>query len=163
MILPLRQRHRRMFAVLGVLLPIVFVAGIAARKPVPSVASLPAGLETPSQNFTTTEWVRDDLFAKHTIRVRLLRERVGGGQFAVSFSAPKDFTKPDLIVYWVAGDTGSNVVVPDGARLLGAFSAGALALPVEVSNTEGALILFSLADQEIVAISKPVRFGEAKR
>lgn len=163
MILPLRQRHRRMFAVLGVLLPIAFAVGIAARKPVPTAETLPAGLESSTQRFTSTEWMRDDLFTKSSIQVRLLRESVSAGQFAVLFSAPKDFAKPDLIVYWVAGIPSNPATVPDNARLLGAFSARALPLPPEVLSSEGALILFSLADQEIVDVSKAIRFESSKR
>lgn len=35
MILPLRQRHRRWSYTLAVLLPVLFVAGLARRSPVP--------------------------------------------------------------------------------------------------------------------------------
>ena len=163
MILPLRQRHRRLFAMLGVLLPVAFIVGVAARRPVRSVSTLPAGLETSSQRFTSTEWVRDDLFGKNLIQVSLLRESTSANQLAVSLSGPKDFAKPDLIVYWVAGTPGNPIAVPDGARLLGAFSAGGLVLPDETVNAEGSLMLFSLADQEIVDVSKPLRFVNAKR
>src|SRR5215208_1792159 len=103
MIRPLRQRHRRMVKVIGVLLPIAFAAGIAARKPAPTAARLPAALAGTVQHFEAVEWERDDLFRKTAIRVRLLRERVGAGHSAVTLFAPKDFLKPDLIVYWVAG------------------------------------------------------------
>src|SRR5262245_3083996 len=43
-ILPLRQRHRLMVCTLGVLLPVAFVAGIAARKPAPVAGTVPAAL-----------------------------------------------------------------------------------------------------------------------
>src|SRR5215208_6851605 len=102
MIRPLRQRHRRMVTVIGVLLPIAFAAGITARKPAPAVARLPAALAGTPQHFEAVEWVRDDLFTKTAIQVRLLREKVGAGHSAVALLAPKDFLKPDLIVYWVA-------------------------------------------------------------
>ena len=82
MIRPLRQRHRHMFTALGLLLPVALIVGVAARKAVPSVAALPAGLEASSQHFTSTEWVRDDLFRKTSIQARLLREP-SAGRFAV--------------------------------------------------------------------------------
>lgn len=163
MIRPLRQHHRRLFTTLGLLLPVALIVGVAARKAVPSVAALPAGLGTSSQHFTSTEWVRDDLFGKTSIQARLLRESTSAGRFVVSLVGPKDFAKPDLIVYWVAGVSSNSTDVPDGARLLGAFGAGALMLPAEILSDEGALVLFSLADQEVVDVSKPLRLVDSKR
>ena len=156
MIRPLRQRHHRMVIVLGVFLPIAFVVGIAARKPVPGMTSLPKELVASPQKFAVTEWQRADLFTKTPIQVRLLRESAGAGQSAVEFTAAKDFVKPDLIVYWVAGGPNLTDKLPDNARLLGAFNSS-LALPLSPDSGPGSgvLILYSLADQEIVEVSKP--------
>lgn len=162
MILPLRQRHRRIFAVLGVVLPIAFVVGIAARKPAPTVEALPAGLEAAFQNFFATEWKRDDLFAKVPAQVQLLRETTTS-RLAISFSAPNDFAKPDLLVYWAARNTSITDTLPENAQLLGAFSSAALPLPEAASITEGALVLFSLADNEIVDVSKLIWFGSSTK
>ena len=161
MILPLRQRHRRVFAVLGVLLPLAFALGIAARRTVPHTASLPPELSSWTQSFTATDYERDDLFGKSPVQVRLWREQ-GTGRFAVGFNAAKDFLKPDLMAYWSAGQPTSNTLPPD-ARLLGAFVAGPLVLPAEASDTDGYLILFSLANQEIVDVSKPTRFSDSMK
>ena len=156
MIRPLRQGHRRMVIVLGVFLPIAFVIGIAARKPVPSMTSLPKELVTSSQTFAVTEWERADLFTKTPIQVRLLRESAGAGHFAVEFSAAKDFVKPDLIVYWVTGSQTITEKLPENARLLGTFNASvALSLSPDAAQGSGVLVLYSLADQEIVEVSKP--------
>src|SRR5438105_1969976 len=67
MIRPLRQRHRRIVIVLGIFLPVAFVAGVAARKPVPGMASLPPGLVAPPQKFSAIGWERTDLFTKTPI------------------------------------------------------------------------------------------------
>jgi hypothetical protein len=155
MILALRQRHRRAFIALGVLLPVAFGVGIAARKPVPGMTSLPIELVAAPQKFAVTQWERADLFTRVPIQIRLLRETAGAGNFAVEFSAAKDFVKPDLIAYWVAGNLNITNALPDNAQLLGAFSAGALVLPAEAASLNGSLILFSLADQEVVDVSKP--------
>ena len=122
MIRPLRQRHRRMVIVLGVVLPIAFTVGIAARKPVPGMTSLPKELAASPQTLAVTEWERADIFTKMPIQVRLLRESAGAGHFAVEFSAAKDFVKPDLIVYWVTGSQNITDTLPENARLLAAFS-----------------------------------------
>jgi hypothetical protein len=156
MIRPLRQRHRRMVIALGVLLPITFGLGMAARKPVPSMDSLPANLVAMPQKFVATEWKHAELFVKSPIKVRLLREQSSTGRFAVEFSAPNGFIKPDLMVYWVAGDSKITDTVPDNAQLLGAFSSSsALALPADSAAQNGMLVLYSLADHEVVEMSKP--------
>lgn len=156
MIRPLRQRHRRMVIVLGVFLPVAFAVGIAARKPVPGMTSLPKELVASPQKFTVTEWERADLFTKTPILVRLLRESAGAGRFAVEFSSAKDFVRPDLIVYWVAGSPNVTDTLPDNARLLGVFNSSvALSLPTDTASGSGVLVFYSLADQEVVEVSKP--------
>ena len=145
-----------MFIVLGVFLPVAFAVGIAARKPVPGMTSLPKELVASPQQFTVTAWERTDLFTKTPIQVRLLRERANAGRFAVEFSAAKDFVKPDLIVYWVAGSPKITDTLPDNARLLGAFNSSvALSLSPDAGAGSGVLVLYSLADQEVVEVSKP--------
>ena len=156
MIRPLRQRHRRMVIVLGAFLPVAFAVGIAARKSVPDMTSLPKELVTPRQKFAATEWERADLFTKTPIQVRLFRESAGAGHFAVEFSAAKDFVKPDLIVYWVTGSPNITDTLPDNARLLGTFNSSvALPLSPDAGSGSGVLVLYSLADREIVEVSKP--------
>jgi hypothetical protein len=152
---PLRQRHRRTVAALGVFLQIAFAAGIAARITVPSVNSLPAELMASSQQFEASVWKRSDLFTRSSIEVRLLRERADTGKFAIEFPAPKDFAKPDLLVYWAAGNPGTTDALPDNALLLGAFNSSALPLPESIASGNGVLVLYSLADNEIVEVSKP--------
>ena len=154
MILLLRQRHRRVFTVLGVLLPIAFMVGIAARRAVPEVVTLPPELSPTTQTFTATEYEHVNLFASSPVKVRLWSD-LSNGQLAVGFVAPKDLLKPDLIVYWVAGQPTVTNELPTNAVLLGSFVASPLALPTDATNGEGSLILFSLADQEIVDKSKP--------
>jgi hypothetical protein len=154
MILQLRQRHRRMVMALAAALPFVFTIGIAARKPAPIAPSLlaePAALQVGS---ATTVWDRWDLFPKTAIQVRLLRENNSGGRFALKLSA-KDFVKPDLLVYWVAQNSKTTDTIPDNAVLLGAFSGDPLLLPRKEVTEDSCLLLYSLADHEIVAISKP--------
>ena len=155
MIRPLRQRHRRMVIVLGVFLPVAFAVGIAARKSVPGMTSIPKELVASPQSFAVTEWERADLFTKTPIQVRLLRERADAAHLAVEFSAAKDFVKPDLIVYWVAVGTRITNTIPDHAFLLGSFnSSTALPLPLEAGSASGVLVLYSLADHVIVETSK---------
>lgn len=157
MIRPLRQRHRRIVITLGVSLPIVFIVGIAARSPVPNMASLPLESPTFSRASAATVWDRPDLFSKAKIHVRLLRASGDSSRFALELSAAKDFVKPDLIVYWISGNSEITEKLPDNALLLGAFGAGPLFLQTGRAGEDGYLVLYSLADNEIVAASKPLR------
>jgi len=155
MIHPLRQRHRRIFAVLAVILPAAFAVGVAARKPIPIIESLPPALMPKTAAFTSTIWSRTDLFSKTPIRAVLLRERADAGRYAVQFSVPATFARPDLLVYWSPGS--SELKLPADAVLLGAFSGSEpLHLPGGLSSALGTLILYSLADGEVVDVSKPV-------
>lgn len=162
MIRPLRKIHRRLFIVLGVVLPVAFLVGIAARKPPAIADSLPTELTAAPNLFNALIWEQDALFAKTGIGVRLMRESAASGLFAVSFLAPNDFAKPDVIVYWVAGDITSADALPENAQLLGTFSARELKFPADAATKEGRLILFSLADQEIVDTSKPFAAAAVK-
>src|SRR5690349_5696532 len=105
MIRTLRIRHRCVFAVLGVLLPVAFGVGIAARKPVPEMNTLPAELRGAAPQFSSVLWERSDLFTNMAIEVRLLREQNASGKFGIACSASPDFVKPDLLLYWSRGTT----------------------------------------------------------
>jgi hypothetical protein len=164
MIRPLRQRHYQTFVALGFLLPIIFAFGIVARKPFPTMDTLPGGQSAPVEKFSVCEWERNDLFVKSPIHVRLMREKQAGGALAVTFSTAKDyFIKPDLIVYWIAGTPMISDKLPEQAILLGGFNSDSLPLPTEVVTTNGMLVLFSLADNAIVDVSKPIQFNQPRR
>jgi hypothetical protein len=163
MIHPLRQRHRHIFMVLGVFLPVAFTVGIAVRKPAPLANELPAALAVAPQAFENIEWQRADLFAKSPVQLRLLRGQSGTGTFAVAFSTTKDFVKPDLLVYWVAGNSNLTNSLPDNAILLGAFTSTPLLLPDNAAKSDGLLLLYSLADNEIVDVSKSIRFNDSTK
>jgi hypothetical protein len=159
MILPLRQQHRRWFIVLGLFLPVTFAIGIAVRQPAAVVGQLPVGLAPPPQEMI---WTRNGLFAKAPVEVSLLRER-NSGHLAVQFSATAGFLKPDLMVYWVVGNLPVAGALPENATMLGEFSSSALPLPPEATTTNGVLVLYSLADNELVDESQPMRFTDATR
>ena len=76
-------------------------------------------------------------------------------------SAPRDFVKPDLMVYWVAGSTKIAESLPNNALLLGSFSLAGLTLPSNVPSESGNLVLYSLANNEIVDVSRPLHFAKS--
>lgn len=156
MIIALRQRHRRIFFALGIFLPAVLVVGVAARRPVPVTATLPGVLEA-AEKFDPSGPPRDGLFPKSAVSVQWLRGQNNSGALAVRFSAAKDFVKPDLMVYWVAGNPKATDALSANAVLLGAFAAAALPLPAAARDSAGVFVLFSLADGEVVDVSTPLQ------
>jgi hypothetical protein len=154
MILPLRRRHRRMFAVIGILLPMTFVAGIAARKPIPTTGLSDAFSN--SETFSVNHWDRSDLFTNIAIRVQLLHRGLNTNQIAIQMSASNGFVKADLLIYWLPAESTLKETIPDDAVLLGAFVSGQLLpVPPPLAEKSGRLILYGLADHEVVGVSKP--------
>jgi hypothetical protein len=158
MILALRQRHRRIFLALGIFLPVAFVIGLTTRRPAPIISALPSALVTTPPTFTELQCERNDLFAKVPIHARLLREHGASSRCQIALSFSHVFAKPDLLVYWDNGNVDSTAArLPANAQFLGEFNpASALLLPDHATN--GSLILYSLAGQEIVDISKSITF-----
>jgi len=156
MIRLLRQRHRFVVCALGVLLPIAFVTGIAARRPVPVVALLPPELSGRAERPGKIVWTKADLWPNQQITTSLWRDATGGSAVELSIS---DLVKPDVLVYWAPGNHTGSPALPDNARLLGALeNASSLAIVSDMRGQTSQLILYSLADHEIVAVSKPLTF-----
>lgn len=152
MIRPLRQRHRVMVCALGVVLPMAFVAGIAARKPVPVTAALPSQLVGSAKDFGKVVLTKTDLWPGQRIITSLRRDTAGSVAVELMF---RDLVKPDVLLYWAAGKAGTaGDGLPDNARLLGALANGVpLPFPAEARGEAGRFILYSLADHEVVAAS----------
>lgn len=163
MIRPLRHRHRHIIIALCVSLPVAFAAGIAARKPLPEIKSLPYEISPASNSFAAEVWSRADMFPKSPVQIRLLREQSGMERFAVALSGAKDFVKPDLLVYWLDGNSNATNALLDNAILLGEFSAPQLPLPAAAEKNNGLLALYSLADNEILDVSKPIRLDSLSK
>jgi hypothetical protein len=152
MIRPLRQRHRVIVCTLGVLLPVVFAAGLVARKPVPVAASLPLELAGRANDFGKVVWTKTDIWPYQRIITSLRQDSTGSTAVELVF---KDLAKPDVLVYWAAGKEAAVEGLPDNARLLGALSnRSPLSIPPDVRGESGRILLYSLADHELVAASK---------
>ena len=130
MIQPLRRYHRYSFFALAAVLPVIFGAGLAARRPLVGVApnsdrihfALPSG----------TALVTDS------------RALWGSAVDA-----------PDVLVYWTE-DEPDLESLPVNARLLGSLESAhreVLKVP-SGERSRGYLILFSLAQQKSVAKAK---------
>lgn len=159
MIRSLRQHHRRIIVGLAIFLPIAVVGGIAGRKSadVPSLTSM-------SEMDTSPDviWESRDLWLQNSFRTRLLTNHALKKHFTIEITAEHTVTAPDLLVYWSAGIPPVEALT-DHAVMLGVFTQNRpvrLPLPEEFGAARGVLILYSLADHKVVAISK--RLGVEK-
>jgi len=149
---PLRQRHRVMVCALGVLLPIVFIAGMAARQPIPVSAALPSRLASSAKDFGEVVLIKTDIWPGQRIVTSLRRDAAGSVAVELMF---RDLVRPDVLLYWAEGKAGRpDDGLPQNARLLGALSNGTpLPIPAEARGEAGRFFLYSLADQEVVSAS----------
>ena len=160
MILPLRKRHRAMVLALGTFLPAVFIFGITSRHSVPLLPTWPSNLRTQLAQAYEAVWMREDLWEKSQLRTRLLTDSAQS-TLELEVTAPEPVIKPDMLLYWVAGNPEINESLPKDSVLLGAWMqdpANTLPVPQVAKASQGRLILYSLADHEIVNVSKPFAF-----
>ncbi|MCI0352765.1 MAG: hypothetical protein L0Z53_25365 [Acidobacteriales bacterium] len=139
MIQPLRNYHRFIFEVLGLLLPLIFLAGLAVRpsgtKSV-SAASLPAGQKIAE---TAGGW------KNYSITTRLY----AGSAVLLQLQPASNLNEPDLLLYWSTEPAPPASDVLKNATLLGAFEGNRLyRLPPDAKR--GSLLLYSLAHQQLV-------------
>jgi hypothetical protein len=156
MIRPLRRRHRIMISVLSVIVLAAFAFGIAVRRQIPES---PAGRKTEAVPSYKEVWNRIDLWEKGSIRTRLLKSASAAEKTAVELTAEEPIVRPDVIVYWVPGADRIGDALPANAFLLGSFDLSVptpLALPGQTGKATGLLVLYSLADHEVIAVSKPI-------
>lgn len=124
---PSRTAHFAVFAVLAVLLPVVFIGGIAVRKPLPVSAS--TGSPLVGRTF--------DVVGKD-YRFRFV---IAGGH--IQFTSGTYALHPDVLVYSTEGAS----TFPSNAQLVGPLRVGdRTPLPPAES-----LVLFSLGHQKVIA------------
>ena len=131
MIQPLRRYHRRAFLVLAVVLPVVFVAGLAARRntPPPKIeAMLLAASSGNGKKFKYPIMVWSD-----PPKARLI--------------ATRPFVVPDALVYWSKQSPQENSL-PAGAVFLGRLDP---ALTYQIPGpAPGYFVIYSPAQQAVL-------------
>jgi hypothetical protein len=157
MIHHLRHAHHKIFVVLGVLLPVIFLAGVISRQPSPMMNILPTGLE-PARNYSEP-MVPAKIFSFVHSRVvaKVSSLQPGNTLFTAEIFGRQASVKPDVLVYWVSGNPGEISDLPAQAILLGELGTSPLALPARAQRS-GVLVLYSLADGQVVDFSKPISF-----
>ncbi|MGD1907809.1 MAG: hypothetical protein ACFB0C_17725 [Leptolyngbyaceae cyanobacterium] len=156
MILSRRQVHFYSFMGLGVLLPIVFIAGLALRpqydlKTTDNATELfaQAGFAGEAEGNA----ISSDRFTVARVTVAAETLRLSDGTVVLDLTPAKSLKVPDVLVYW---DAGSQVpeAIADEALLLGNLTSATtrrFAIPTEVQGQNGQLVFYSQAQGQVVA------------
>jgi hypothetical protein len=155
MIHPLRRRHRWMMTAITIILPIIFIAGLTVRKPIPATENLPTVSMTPSAiSFSQLLFEKNDLWPGLKITTRVYADQQPVERLAAELH-PQDYLKiPDMLVYWHAHLSMQTDKLPDDVYLLGALAGTQklrFILPEPATTQDGSLVLYSLARQKIIA------------
>ena len=155
--LPLRRRHRRVVMTLAVLVPVLYLSAIQARRDVPTTNAIVETVSRVGRLDGTAREVETD-WDGASMQVRLWSDGA-----ILELLPEADPARPDVLVYWTEAGEGAETP-SDGAYLLGTL-AGAeprrFVLPDVALSTGGRLLLWSLAHSELVASAAlPATGGE---
>lgn len=141
MIRSLRRRHRQVFLVLAVVLPLLFAAGLVARRTVPVAEAPPVKLPTASDRPGLVAWDEAGL-------------RLGSGADYLDVVPTGAAEFPDILLYW-SPDPPEADTPGSQAFLLGAIDgvrAQRCSLPDFAREVDGYLIAWSLAHRRAIAV-----------
>ena len=142
MIQPLRKMHRTIFFLLGIVLPVLFIAGLASRH-APLFSARPVEDKVAQRN-GGTEFVLNRGSSK--FMVRLIETKKGGPEREFLAIPDSGFLAPDVFVYWSETQTGASI--SPNAKLLGKLGPEELyRIP---SGLSGYFVLFSVAQNEVL-------------
>lgn len=149
----LRIRHRLFVSMLLLLLPLLFYAALRGRNPVPAVEDLPAALVAEAPIATAVLLEADGLWSGLPLHSRLLSD----GEHLVLELSPAAYLKyPELLLYWTPDAAVASDRLPDNAYFIGRLAndaPAALHLPTACQEHDGSFIIYSLAQQQVVAVA----------
>lgn len=159
MIRKLRRRHLWLWSILAVVLPLLFVASLIARRDPPRVDRIQPPLESAKPSATTDlagtmRWQGAD------VETRLLAR--GSDASLISLTPNGRGLAADLVVYWTDSAPVIEDGLPSGARLLGSLGNGtSLLVPqtgrlasrpkAATDRLDGYLSLYSVSRRHVVA------------
>ena len=149
MIHSLRRTHLLTICGLTVIIPVILVLSVIARRDFPKVAVLPEEALLSSIPTQFDYW-RDVKLHVRFERTPKQRERL------LLWAKPADaFVEPDVLLYWDATDPRNEGLSRD-ATLLGGLKGPLLrrlVVPPGVPETSGFLVVYSLGDNKVLGVT----------
>ena len=138
-----------MIFILALLVPILFVVSLMARQDPPDPnSSMPRLYDAVIGEFTASSGMSGVFDAQPAITYRLL----GNQAAAVELATTEVLRLPELLVYW--SPENPSGFLPEDRVLLGSWavtSTRVFKLPARAVGPTGAITLYSLSQQEVVA------------
>lgn len=147
MIRPLRRRHRFMLTALAVIIPTLYVAALAARRPAARMDALPIRLNA---HPGAVESRREQLPLQTATNIQLVLLTTAGQRW-IELRVGEPLSHPDVLVYWSALGATTSETIPEEAVLLGVLSDlrdSSFEIP---HDDRGELLLYSLPHEQIIA------------
>ncbi|MDA0265408.1 MAG: hypothetical protein O2890_09195 [Cyanobacteria bacterium] len=155
MILSRRQVHFYSFVGLGIILPIVFIAGLALRPNYDMQATDAATDLFAQAGFATGEdgeAISSDSFTVARVPIAAETLRLTDGSVVLDLTPKKSLPVVDVLVYWDAGSEAPEAL-GDEAVLLGNLAGDArrrFEIPAELQGQSGQLVFYSQAQSQVV-------------
>ena len=150
-----RQVHRGVFTVLMVLMPVLLIAGLLLRPETPP-ASQVEGRLADAAGFSSSSSVPSPspphAGTADSYPFEISVDERSGEEPVLTIRPTAPIFKPDVLVYWTASGEGSGL--PEDAILVGGLSedlSQTLTLPRAAAGARGAILVYSLPYQEILA------------
>ncbi len=144
MIQPLRKIHRPVFLILGIVLPVLFISGLAARHAPLSTKDRTKDALERSNVTGGTEFVMNGGSTQH--KVRLVENTMRGSDREFELIPDSEFLAPDVFVYWSL--TKPESFIGAEAKLLGKFGPPErYRIPADMS---GYFVLYSVAQNQVL-------------
>ena len=165
MIAAFRNRHRIIITALALLVPIVFISGLAIRKSVSLSGRLPeihADLASGQESILCED---KNLWKGLAIITRVVAIDRNRSNLFLELQGTHNLTEPDVLVYWSESQPLQEHPA-ENAILLGKLSGmqvERLPLPERASAIRGYLTIYSLAHRKLVATTElPIPVSRAK-
>lgn len=151
MIRPLRERHRIVATTLALVLPVGFVAAIAARRDAPRSETWQTGATIVDEPGPGAQWIPLSGSADFELHWKTGRASDGSGRL-LALWPQQDPRRPQVLVYRTKQRQDSEQL-PEDAVLLGALAGTEVRrFPIAEAAMafDGRLLLYSLGHQEII-------------
>jgi len=145
----LRKRHGVMFALLALVVAPLLVAGLLARRPVPTLTAPFAGVEPFDHDPAQVVARKVQSWERGAFRLTVWRD----AGLRATLESLDEAEHPELLIYWAETPPDEDWKPVEG-RLLGRL-AGRFPVSFDLPSGDGRLVLYSLSQREPLAVLEP--------